>query len=368
MYNPAGVLRQSKFKGRSIFHRAELVNIYGEVTKNTRSLYSSLSSTNQLDVESIAKALEDTKNRTLFARAGAFPYVSFLNCQLSFLAENQTRAELVEHDTLTGNAIGSTLTESAGGIAAGTKLTQSQISSLQAKGIKKVEINSMHIDSVANMMPMLAFGIGLMHNQLSLGVNLRYVMRTEINSYIPPMFIADGTFKKNINSYVSKGAGIAVDTGFLYTVNDFWFPSFGIAVRDVSGTTIATSKVAETVGDKTEQVKVRGDSQNVSVGFSIMPRMSRNIAFRLATDVQHMTDAIDFNKKLHFGAELLFGNPLKETFLTLRGGYNQTLWTGGATIDLGFVILEFASYGEEVGQGLNSLEDRRYIAKFGIYL
>lgn len=368
MYNPAGIIRQRKYRKKGFFNRAEFSNLYGELTKSTRELYGSINAVEKVDAAGIATALESADDKLLFARGGFFPYVSFLNAQLGFLIDSQTRADLVKRAINVNSALGGTLMTAAGGIAAGEKLTEASINTLSSAGVTEVDINKMHVDSVLNMMPMVGFALGLMHEQLSLGVNIRYIMRTEINDYIAPLQIADGTFNSKLNSYISKGTGIGVDAGMLFTVSDFWFPTFGASIRNVAGTQMTTVKAAVSAEDDESSVATRGDAQNVSVGFSIMPRVSRNIAVRLATDVHHMTSAIEFKQKLHVGAELLIGDPLVQSGFALRGGYNQALWTAGASLDVGFLVLDFASYGEELGTDLNSLEDRRYIVRLGVYL
>ena len=160
MYNPAGILRQRTFNTRKIFHRAEFANLYGEISKNTKKLYGEINNFDDLQVEKIADALEETEDQFLYARFGFFPYVKFFNFQISFLTDTQFRAEMTERESAVADAEGASLTEAAGGIAAGTRLTSDHLTTLTNAGVTKVTIDKMHIDAVANIVPMIGFAWG----------------------------------------------------------------------------------------------------------------------------------------------------------------------------------------------------------------
>jgi hypothetical protein len=71
---------------------------------------------------------------------------------------------------------------------------------------------------------------------------------------------------------------------------------------------------------------------------------------------------IEASKLLHGGVELFIGNPLLISPLSLRAGYSQGFATMGATASLGFLTLEFATYGTDVSSTKKPVEDRRILA------
>ena len=84
------------------------------------------------------------------------------------------------------------------------------------------------------------------------------------------------------------------------------------------------------------------------------------MAFEI-TDVLNNRNGSIF-KLFHLGGE----THLK--LLAFRAGLNQGYWTAGLGIDLRFLTLDFASYGEELGLNAGSLEDRRYTMTIGLHI
>lgn len=75
-------------------------------------------------------------------------------------------------------------------------------------------------------------------------------------------------------------------------------------------------------------------------------------------------NANTFNKVFHAGIEADY-SPNGWFKTQLRGGINQMYYTAGATLLLGVVHIDFATYGEEVGTTSDKIENRVYAAKVG---
>ncbi len=65
---------------------------------------------------------------------------------------------------------------------------------------------------------------------------------------------------------------------------------------------------------------------------------------------------------IHMGGEIAYG------VLRLRGGLNQGYWAAGLGLDLKALLLDFATYGEEMSYNIGTYEDRRYALRLSIQI
>jgi hypothetical protein len=79
------------------------------------------------------------------------------------------------------------------------------------------------------------------------------------------------------------------------------------------------------------------------------------------TDVLNNMNGSIF-KLAHLGAETHWKS------IALRLGLNQGYWTAGLGLDVHYVSLDLASYGEEMGLNAGSIEDRRYTFNLGLHI
>jgi hypothetical protein len=228
-------------------------------------------------------------------------------------------------------------------------------------------------------------------NRLNLGIQIRPTQRFSFDDKLPITTITDrNAMKEAIENSSNSGVGLGVDVGAMYTVADFWFPTIGVAVRNlptgcqddylnpyderrhsVCGTTYSGSinnpEALSTV-----------DPTDLRIGVSITPRIEKKLALRLALDVQSLALTDGQNqyglpgmspaKQIHGGLELFFGNPLLIPPLSLRVGYGYGFITSGFSIRLPAFHLAFTSYGEDVSQTKSPKEDRRYLATISFEL
>lgn len=353
--NPAGLGRTRKQRSRSLFHVFKVPNVMIGANKDSRNFYDVFSSAGDATVaNSVSKS--SVADKPLYIRAAAFPVAVFdasgyQSPMAAGLYSNTTAKVVIEKDSPT----------------------------------------EARVDATSDIGGVVGFGFNDASNLFNFGVQLRPLLRYAYNDRIPSDELPN---KQKINRRFKDDAnqmyGLGIDTGLLYTIADFWYPTIGIAILNVPNGCKAdylnpfTKKMTRMCGNV-----YRGDINNpdalstvdpmdMRVGLSITPRFGQEIAVRFALDVHQLPlgtetqsfglQGIDASKLIHFGAELFLGNPLEISPLSLRGGYSQGFVTAGATVDLGFMHIDFATYGRDVSSGAKPLEDRRYLGSLSFAL
>ena len=233
------------------------------------------------------------------------------------------------------------------------------------------------------------FAITNQSNRLSLGVQGRYLARYAYEEKVPLSTLADGReLQKQIKKNANKSTAIAIDLGLLWTLADFWFPTIGIAMLNaptgcksdyLNPFTKTRSTICGTVfkGDFANKEAISTvDPTDLRVGISLTPRFGSKLGARIAVDMHHIAlnagnqiyglDGIDLIKQLHAGVEFFTGNPLVPSPVTFGFGFNQGYYTMGASIRLGILALDFASYGQEISSVAKPKEDRRLLGGLSV--
>ena len=232
-------------------------------------------------------------------------------------------------------------------------------------------------------------------NRVNAGIQIRQISRFGYEDKMEIATLAAGDFNALKDTFLKDSnqlSATAVDFGFMATLADFWFPTIGLAAYNlpVSGCvenylnpyTQTRQTVCGTVYSGTIQNPESlhlVDPTDLRAGISITPRLSRKFAFRFAVDMHHIVvtpdnksyyglDGIGFQKQLHGGVEIVIGNPITINPVSFRFGMNQGITTYGASLRLGWLSLEFASYGVDTSASVASVEDRRNQATIAIDL
>jgi len=223
-------------------------------------------------------------------------------------------------------------------------------------------------------------------NRFSVGMNIRYIQRYAYEDTVPTDDVANKSemqarFKEDAN----QSTGIGLDLGAMYTFADFWFPTAGFSILN-----LPTGCQADYLNpaNKTRQpvcgTKFTGDIANpdalsvvdpmdIRVGISITPRITRKVGLRIAVDGHHLyvppaygLPGVEFQKMLHAGAELFWGNPLLPSPFALRIGASQGFLTTGFGIQLAYVSIDFATYGVDVASDSSPVQDRRMVTSISM--
>lgn len=230
------------------------------------------------------------------------------------------------------------------------------------------------------------FGVAFTNksNRFNVGLQARYLARYAYEDKVPLTTLADGrALQKQIKDKSNKSTALAVDMGMLWTFADFWFPTIGVAVLNAPGgcrsdylNPFSKSRinVCGTVfsGEfANEEAVSTVDPTDIRAGISITPRFGHKLGARIAVDMHHNVviagdkvyglDGLDLIKQLHAGIEFFTGNPLLPSPLTFAFGLNQGYYTVGASVRLGALSLDFASFGRDISSTASPKEDRRLL-------
>ncbi|MBF0442879.1 MAG: hypothetical protein HQK54_13315 [Oligoflexales bacterium] len=226
-------------------------------------------------------------------------------------------------------------------------------------------------------------------NRFSIGVQGRYITRSAYEEYVPLTTLIDQSeMSKNFTKNSNSSTGLAVDTGVMLTLADFWFPTIGVAAfnlptgckndyldpfskrREITCGTAFKGQI------KNPDAVSNLDPTDIRVGVSITPRLARKLALRIGLDAHHLLatsgesnygfSEIPLQKKLHAGAELFIGNPLLPSPFSIGAGAGQGFASAGGSLRLGFLSFDVAIYGQDVSTSATPLEDRRAIAGFSL--
>ncbi|MCB0421492.1 MAG: hypothetical protein KDD61_10885 [Bdellovibrionales bacterium] len=150
------------------------------------------------------------------------------------------------------------------------------------------------------------------------------------------------------------GSAIALDLGMNIAIDSIISPTLSFVWRNVGVTSI--------VPNSTTTEAPPSDPEEMIVGASVV----------LDTPIVSMTPSFDFRylnradvqlaKKINFGIEFDF------PFVALRGGYSQGYYSAGATLGLGLLSIDAATWGVELGEAPGQLEDRRYMLQVTLEL
>ena len=240
------------------------------------------------------------------------------------------------------------------------------------------------LSTVSDVGASLGIGFNNLSNRLNAGIVLRPTLRYALEDKVPTEIIAQkAALKKRIQDNANSTSAVAVDVGVLWTLADFWFPSFGLAVLNVptgcqDGYLNPFAKIRQSVCGTVFKGKIQNpdalssvDPTDLRVGLSINPRVSRSLSMRLALDVQHnyFTDGTHYygysnlsvQKQIHAGMEFFFGNPLLQSPYSFRVGYSQGFISTGVTVSISVLKFEFAAYGQDISSDNTPKEDRRYL-------
>ncbi len=237
----------------------------------------------------------------------------------------------------------------------------------------------------------LGFGFSNRTNQINFGFHIRPTYRYAFDDKLPISTLIDkDALKAAVESHSNTGSAVALDFGGMFTFSDFWYPTIGFAVLNTPTGCVdnylnpfdeTRHTICGTVfrGDvnNTESLSVIQPT-DIRAGIAISPRLSRDLGLRFAVDAHHIYlnsgaqsygyPGLDILKQIHGGVELYVGNPIELNPLSARVGFSQGFMTFGAGARLGFLNIQFASYGQDISSANTPREDRRYLGEITLEL
>jgi len=352
--NPAGVARVRKARSRSSLHLVQIPNFVYSANAAGQTYFSDLRASSEESVANLSGA-GATIDKPAYFRMGSAPTMLFdlgKNNPMAFGLFTNHTARIATDDS---------------------DLTQAQVNSV-------TDVGGVYTIAFANK-----------SNRINFGLNIRPGMRYAYEGSVPAEEVANkSAVLKQIQKESAKGTGLGVDAGAMFTLADFWFPTLGIAVRNLptgckeaylNPYTEERQEICGTLyalGDKGEDSLAAVDPMDIRVGAAITPRLTRKLNFRFTAEAQHLylqsgtkyygLPGADSAKLAHAGIEFLWGNPMDpDPIIVLRAGSNQTFVTFGATLNLGIFSLDFASYGVDISNTSSPEEDRRTTFGMSMY-
>lgn len=353
--NPAGLGRVRKARSRSTFNITKVPNIIGGGNGQSRNFYDAFKGAQEKSVEGVITQNSTIADKPFYVRGAAFPVTMFdagRNAPMAIgLFTNTTVQALIPKETPDTAQV--TAISDAGGV--------------------------------------VSFSWTNDANRFNIGMSLRPTLRYAFEDRIPSGdLIKRSAMQTHLQSDSNKLSGNGIDFGMMYTVADFWFPTVGFAVRNVPTGCKAgylnpyTEKLENVCGNvyrgslgNTDALSTV-DPTDVRAGISIIPRLTNRINLRFAVDAHHIPlgtasqslglQGLDASKMVHAGGELFYGNPLLLPAFCVRAGISQGFATGGFSVNMGVLALDFATYGVDVSSSSKPVEDRRFLGSLSMDL
>lgn len=176
----------------------------------------------------------------------------------------------------------------------------------------------------------------------------------EVKAEVKPTVKSAGKKKKQITTIAKADEKPEVKERFPLT--------FGIVMKNVLGGSFSKSAVVNK--DATEVPK--NIPRVIDVGVQYSAATIGNLEIRTMLDGKNLLHPnANLTNTLHAGVEFDY-SPSGWFKSQIRAGMNQLYYTAGATLLLGVINIDVASYGEEVGTSTTKIENRVYAFKLGM--
>jgi hypothetical protein len=301
--NPAGL-------GRVRGSYGTLFDPEVELGSNGYSMYKAQAFSNPFEPSGIVDTVNAVRNEWFHAKQQIFPSYVVRNFGIGILAKNEINVRMNEAGTLMETYY--------------------------------------HEDRVA----VLGINFRWFDGRVKLGASLKGISRVEIAADL------DTTASLDIPNVASEGAAVATDVGLILTGPWATLPTIAAVLHDVGGTKFTSSSGLRFSGT----TRPADIDQDIDVAVAMFPIHENRIRSAFTVEQKNIKAAAaedDKSKYLHAGWELNMYD-----VLFMRLGMNQRYWTAGFELASEHTQVQFASYGEEVGDATNNLEDRRYVFKF----
>lgn len=198
--------------------------------------------------------------------------------------------------------------------------------------------------------------IGLFHDRLQLGGNLKLLFSMGVEDQVTTRNILTHTIKELIGfDSWEKGFGVGADAGIKYRLpiwEEALRPTLALTVQDIANTRF-TGGVEEL-------------PMSVSAGIGLFPRPGGN-PFSFVFDFRELNRQTNFMSKFHAGVEFTLPEVVHPR-ISLRGGCNQGYPTFGLSVAWKLVTLHTAFYGEEAGEYTSAKGSYRFAAQLDFNL
>ncbi|MBI4403926.1 MAG: hypothetical protein HY537_07190 [Deltaproteobacteria bacterium] len=212
------------------------------------------------------------------------------------------------------------------------------------------------INATEDLVPTFGLGVNLAGNLLKLGLVGKLVIRNQLKGVFDhSVFNTDD----DAASLMKEGWAVGADAGLLLTYPYTWLPSLGVVWKDVldthfRGAIHLLNRKSNGIPDPIRQ--------SVNAAASVHPYFTRTLRSTLAIEWRHIERPdLPFRKRIHIGFQLE-----DEKSFYVWAGLNQLYWTVGLALRVPGGNIEVGTYGEDIGEGDASKEDRRIFFRWTI--
>ncbi len=209
---------------------------------------------------------------------------------------------------------------------------------------------SFEVDFVNDYGIATGFGIDVFPG-FSLGIVGKRIDRRGASLEIPVSSIANLSNEDLKDELNNRGIGYAFDFGAMLTLPFSVNPAISLVMKDIGDTSFSLkSGIRNPPTDYSELMGAFSFEVEIP-GITISP----------VFEMRHLTDnEVHIGKKIHMGVEVDLPG------IDLRVGLHQGYYTAGLGLNLGIIMLDFATYGVEMGEYPGQHEDRRYMFEMTI--
>jgi hypothetical protein len=220
----------------------------------------------------------------------------------------------------------------------------------------------------------LGFNLRLFDGRIKFGINARGVNRVEVQRDDIAVAATGLDFEaiSGTETLAREGFGIGTDVGLIFTGPWKTLPTLAFVYHDAGITSYDMNDGYFFITDR----RPERTPPTLDVGLGFFPIVGKNSRMAISVEMMDVLDALEpvedeksdeVMRRLHAGMEVNFSD-----IFFLRLGMNQGYLTYGLELAIENTQLQFASYGEEVGDVIaaggtgtyTAVEDRRYVGKF----
>lgn len=207
---------------------------------------------------------------------------------------------------------------------------------------------TMAIRAYADYGEAAGFAFDLVPKAVTLGLAARYDTRYGSEVPLGPGLVADMNTSTLTDQLYNGGYGFGADAGIVATLPTPIKPTFSLVYKNIGYTSFYPVSGAAAPPRIPQELIVGAGASWDTLLLSIRP----------AVDFKHLDmDNEQIGKKIHAGLEIAL------PIISVRGGFYQGYYTLGGGVDLGFLRVDAADYGVEMGEYPGQDEDRRYMVQ-----
>ena len=161
-----------------------------------------------------------------------------------------------------------------------------------------------------------------------------------------------------------KYTGLSSHAGMIWVMGNYWRPSFALVSKNLGGSLYHYQGDQSLINPDEKTIE---DKENITIGFSLSPRLGRQGAFNFIVEGQHLMEKeVALNKKFRTAMELNLGGFGSDAIFGARAGYNLAGASFGFSLNLDLVQFELASHAEDIGIGNRHVVERRNMGVFSV--